>query len=349
MKFNTIILILLIIFIFLSIYIYRLPGIGGPHSLNGPSLRKWYNNNGYKIDFVNSKLTRLSDNKSVDIYKMGNSLKARKICGNKDETSKLLIENGVPAPPFYVCDSKLSIKENMANIYLKLNPPFVVKPTRGTKGQGVTVDINTYSELFEKVKEGMANSSYDYYNNKYNKCLVEEYTKGRDYRIFMHKHKVIDIVEKVRGHVEGDGNSTLRELINDYNNEAKKRAKSHTLKNIDKKFFKKQGYDMDSVVEQGKKVELSGVINLSNGALSSPVELNDIAPENIEVFQKCSELIGGINLGIDYVSPSISLPYTSGGVIIEVNSQPGFGPHRIAHRGDKEQKIYKKFIDSLFI
>ena len=57
-------------------------------------------------------------------------------------------------------------------------------------------------------------------------------------------------------------------------------------------------------------------------------------------------LIGGVNLGIDYVSSSISLSYITGGVIIEVNSNPGFGPHRVAHKASDE--IHKKFIEALF-
>ena len=35
------------------------------------------------------------------------------------------------------------------------------------------------------------------------------------------------------------------------------------------------------------------------------------------------------------------------GVIIEVNADPGFGPHRVAHKSSPE--IHQKFIETLFI
>ena len=350
MLFNHIILLLLIIFILIGISLWRKPGIGEAHTLNGSSMRKWIRDNGYQLDFLNQTLVRKKDGKKINIKNMGNEVSVRKKCGVKNVTSQLMIDNGIPAPPFYVCDPNLSVEDNMANIYLKLNPPFVVKPTIGTKGQGITVDIKTYDELYEKVKSGMRNSVWVLDKHRYNKCQVEEYTQGKDYRIFMHNHKVVDVVEKVRGAVKGDGNSTLQELINIYNEDPKKRqkgaSKGHTLTNIDEKYFKKQGYSLDSIVPSGKTVELSGVINLSNGAISKSVDINDVHPDNIQIFEKCSKVLNGVNLGIDYVSPSISLPYTSGGVIIEVNSQPGFGPHRVAHKSSP--KIYKKFVEALF-
>jgi cyanophycin synthetase len=343
-RFNSIILISLLITIRYAIYLWNTPGIGMPHSFNGSSMRKWLKNNGYKIDYPNKKLIRKSDNHTIDLHAKGNNEKVIHLCKMKQETSKLLIDNGIPAPPFYVCDSKLSIDDNLTNIFLKLKPPFVVKPTLGAKGEQVTVDIQTYKELHEKVEKLMKNLKWNSTLNKYNECMVEEYTRGKDYRIFTHKNKIIDIVEKVSGEVRGDGEAKLSELIKKYNKQ--KKIKANNIKNIDEKYFKKQGYTLDSVIPQGKNIKLSGVVNLSNGAVSTPVNINDVHPDNILMFEKCSELIGGLNLGIDYVSSNISLPYTSCGVVIEVNADPGFGPHRAAHKSSPE--IHKKFVEALF-
>ena len=342
--FNSIILISLLLTIRYAIYLWNTPGIGVPHSFNGNSMRKWLKDNGYKIDYPNKKLIRKSDNKEVNIHIKGNTWDTFLKCGDKSVTSQLLIDNGIPAPPFYISDSKLSIDDNLTNIFLKLNPPFVVKPTLGAKGQQVSVDIKTYDELYDKVNKLMKNLKWNSSFKQYNKCMVEEYTHGKDYRIFTHKNKIVDIVEKVSGEVRGDGETTLRELIQKYNTQRK--IKANRIKNIDKTYFKKQGYSLDSVVPNDESVKLSGVVNLSNGAVSRPVNINDVDPNNIEIFEQCSRLIGGKNLGIDYVSPNISLPYTSGGVIIEVNADPGFGPHRTAHKSSPE--IHKKFVEALF-
>lgn len=339
LSFNSIIFILLLISIRISLYLWYKRGIGIADSYNSNITRNWLRNNGYKIDFVHHKIIRKKDGKEVSLTYMGNDKPVRKTCGNKKKTSTLLINNGIKVPSFYICDSKLSLEDNLTNIYLKINPPFVVKPTKGTKGRGVYVDINTYDDLYNKVKETMKNVSGE------NECMVEEYYKGgKDYRILMHKNKIVDVVEKISGEVKGDGISTLNKLIKKYNKNTK--TKDHTLKNIDENFFKNQGYNLDSVIPQGKNVKLSGVINLSNGAVSKPVNINDVHPDNILMFEKCSELIGGLNIGIDYISSNISLPYITNGVIIEVNSDPGFGPHRIAHNGSDE--IHKKVIETLF-
>lgn len=348
--FNSIILISLLLTIRYAIYLWNTPGIGMPHSFNGASMRNWLKDNGYKIDYLNKKLIRKSDNKEVIIRNKGNSHEIIKLCGDKSLTSKFLSNNGIPVPPFYVCDENLSIDENLTNIYLKLKPPFVVKPIYGYGGKDVSVNIKSYDELDDKVSNLMQNLNWNNRMNNYNKCMVEEYTKGKDYRIFVHKNKVIDIVEKISGEVKGNGSLTLHELIKKYNRERKMSTKGasdlHTLKNIDKKHFLKQGYTLDSVIPNGKKVKLSAVINLSNGAISRPVNINDVDPNNIEMFENCCKLIGGVNLGIDYVSPNISLPYTSCGVVIEINGDPGFGPHRVAHKSSPE--IHKKFIEALF-
>uniref|UniRef100_A0A6C0BT26 ATP-grasp domain-containing protein n=1 Tax=viral metagenome TaxID=1070528 RepID=A0A6C0BT26_9ZZZZ len=341
---NSLLFVTLLISITYALYLWNTPGIGLPHTFNGKNTRKWLKDNGYKIDYLNKKLIRKSDNKIIDIHSKGNSQKVIDLCKSKQKTSKLLIDNGIPCPAFYICDNKLSIDENLENIYLKLNPPFVVKPTLGAKGEQVTVDIQTYKELKKNVKKLMGNLKWNSTINEYNKCMVEEYKKGKDYRIFLHKNEVIDIVEKVSGKVKGDGVSTLRELIKKYNEN--KNKKTNILKNVDETYFIKQGYTLDSVIPINENVTLSGVVNLSNGAVSRPISVNDVDPINIEMFKNCSKIIGGTNLGIDYVSPNISLPYTSGGVIIEVNGDPGFGPHRVAHKGSNE--IHKIFIEALF-
>jgi len=341
--FKSINLILLIISIIIVLYLWHKPGFSNNGTFNFKTTVKWLKDNGYQLDSGNSTIVR-KDGKVISLLSMGNEKSVKDICGNKELTSTLLMNNGIKVPSFYVCDNKLSIEDNLENIYLKLNPPFVVKPTKGSKGIGVYVDINTYDDLHNKVKKTMKNISGK------GECMVEEYYKGgKDYRIFTHKNKIVDIVEKVSGEVKGDGISILSELIQKYNKNNKTQigaAKGHTIKNIDEEYFKKQGYKLDGVVPYGKTVKLSGVVNLSNGAVSRPVNINDVHPDNILMFEKCSELIGGVNLGIDYVSSSISLSYITGGVIIEVNSNPGFGPHRVAHKASDE--IHKKFIEALF-
>ena len=59
------------------------------------------------------------------------------------------------------------------------------------------------------INELMKNLKWDRSFKQYNKCMVEEYTHGKDYRIFLHKHKIVDIVEKESGKVKGNGESTL--------------------------------------------------------------------------------------------------------------------------------------------
>ena len=344
MTFNNIILVILFILIIFAIYIYYKAGIGSSHTFKSKSVRDWMKNNGIKVDFYNKKLIRKSDGKTINIEKRGNSNKCIELCRLKNITSKKLIENGIPAPPFYVCDNNLSIEENLNKIYLKLKPPFVVKPTNGVKGDRVTVNINTYKELKNKVSDLMKNPYRNVMaGNTLSKCMVEEYTEGKDYRILIHKKEIIDIVEKTRASVVGDGVLTLKELITEYN---KKRKKYNKIKNLDEKFLMKQGYKMDMTVPYGNKVDISGVINLSNGANANKVDINQVHPENIEIFKKCSEVLEGTNLGIDYVSPSISLSYMTGGVIIEVNSSPGFGPHREAHNNKDE--VYDMYFQTIF-
>ena len=59
----------------------------------------------------------------------------------------------------------------------------------------------------------------------------------------------------------------------------------------------------------------------------SPVNLEDVHPDNMKLFKKINKVCG-LNLnGIDYITPSLSIPYHKYGSVIENNARPGVKGH----------------------
>lgn len=256
----------------------------------------------------------------------------------RDRNNKLFIKsilrkNNIPVSQSYTWNSELTTEENAQHI-LALTPPYVVKPIRGQKGHGVVTDI-TPAEVLPHIEQ---------LNNK--NVLIEEQATGKEYRIMVLNDTIIGITMKSPPQVTGDGTTTIQHLIDAYNADKLPKYQIHT---IDYNYIKKQGYTVHDVLPLNKKVTITRVCNMSNGAPIHYVDINTVHAANISMFKKINNILE-LNLsGIDYICDDISLPYYLTGIVVEVNPSPGIGIHYMVYPDDKKDELVNSIIDNVFV
>ena len=65
---------------------------------------------------------------------------------------------------------------------------------------------------------------------------------------------------------------------------------------------------------------------MSNGGSIYHVDINTIHPSNVLLFKNINRILGYKLSGIDYLG-DITVPYDLFGSVLEVNANPGIGPH----------------------
>lgn len=248
---------------------------------------------------------------------------------DKEGTKRILEDSGVPVPRGTVVQYLDELEDAIEEVG---GYPIVIKPLDGNHGRGITLEIGTWEE---------AEVAYDTASNasKTRSVIVERYYRGRDHRVLVINGKVIAVAERVPACVNGDGRSTVAELVEATNRDPN-RGEGHdrvlTRITIDRAatyLLERQGYSLDTVLREGEVAYLRATANLSTGGIAID-RTDDIHPENIWLAQRVAKIVGLDIAGIDIVTYDISRPLREvDGVVVEVNAAPGFRMHVSPSRG----------------
>ena len=250
---------------------------------------------------------------------------------NKSFIKSILAKNNIPVSKSYTWNTKLSPEENLQHVQ-GLTPPYVVKPIWGEKGHGVVTDIIP-TEVLSHIEQ-----------LKSKKVLIEEQAIGKEYRIMVLNDSIIGITMKSPPQVTGDGTNTVQHLIEEYNKDKLPKYQIHT---VDYRYIKKQGYTKSDILPLNKKITVTHVCNMSNGADVNYVDIHSVHEANIALFKKINQILD-LNLsGIDYICDDISLPYYLTGIVVEVNPTPGIGIHYMVYPDDKKNELVDSIIDNI--
>lgn len=251
------------------------------------------------------------------------SILAVELACDKEGTKNILGNAGVPVPKGTVIEYLNELEQAIADVG---GFPIVIKPLDGNHGRGITININSVEE---------AEAAYDLASDasKTRSVIVEQYYQGNDHRVLVIDNKVVAVAERVPAHVIGNGQNTIKELI-DLTNQDSRRGNGHdnvlTKIIIDQTslaVLKKQGYDLDSVLPTQAVAYLRATANLSTGGVAID-RTDEIHPRNIWLAQRVAKIIGLDIAGIDIVTSDISKPLNeTKGVVVEVNAAPGFRMH----------------------
>jgi cyanophycin synthetase len=262
---------------------------------------------------------------------------------DKEGTKTILKDAGIPVPRGTVIQYFDDLEDAIADVG---GYPIVVKPLDGNHGRGITINITKWEE---------AAAAYDLASeaSKTRSVIVERFYTGSDHRILVINGKLIAVAERIPAHVIGNGSSTVQELI-DITNQDPNRGDGHdnvltkiTLDRTALNVLERQGYNLNSILENGQIAYLRATANLSTGGIAID-RTDEIHAENIWIMERVARIIGLDIAGIDVVTKDITQPLRStDGVIVEVNAAPGFRMHVAPSQG-LPRNVAAPVLDMLF-
>jgi cyanophycin synthetase len=240
---------------------------------------------------------------------------------NKEATNKLLARNQLPISDFIIVED---IGEQSIQ-FLASHETVVVKPINAKCSLGVTIGIKTVEEL-----EQAAIVAKEYSQ----KILIQKYVPGYDYRVLVIDGELIGVLEYRSAFIEGDGYSTIRQLIGHLN---EKQLKKNTLEKPQsyqaiepeslglKSILQRKGLTLEDVLVNGQQLDLFSDENMLVTEFFDVItdRTADICPENIEMAIRAAKALQIDVAGIDIRCLHIDKPLDqTNGVILEVNALP---------------------------
>ncbi|MDV7830204.1 bifunctional glutamate--cysteine ligase GshA/glutathione synthetase GshB [Enterococcus faecium] len=247
------------------------------------------------------------------------------IMENKTVTKKVLKEAGFRVPG----GAEFSSMEEAVKAYPRFaEQAFVIKPKSTNYGLGITIFKEGAS--LEDYQVGLAIAF-----REDSSVLVEEFMPGTEYRFFVIDGEVQAIMLRVPANVIGDGNRTVKELVEEKNSDPL-RGTNHRapleliqLGELEQLMLKEQGLTIESVPQANQIVYLRENSNISTGGDSI-----DMTDEFSEAYKKIAvsavEALGAKISGIDLIIPDKEIDPTTDKKaygIIEANFNPAMHMH----------------------
>ena len=265
---------------------------------------------------------------------------AVEIASDKEETNKILGDLGIPVPRQFTVRNV----ERAVQAAERLGYPVVVKPLDANHGRGVSINLENEAAVraaFEKAQEHSST------------VIVETYLPGFDHRILVINGQLIAVAKRVPGHVVGDGERNIVQLIEQVNSDPRRgigHEKVLTRIELDyqaKRLLELRGYTPETVPPAGEVVYLRSTGNLSTGGTA--IDLTDVMHhDNREMAIRAAKAIGLDICGLDFITPDISRSYREvGGGFCEVNAAPGFRMH-VAPTEGTPRDVAGPVMDMLF-
>ena len=264
------------------------------------------------------------------------------VASDKSLTNQLLDSAGLPVPRADV----VTTEEEAVIAARRLGFPCVLKPLDGNHGRGVHLNLRS-EEAVRAAFHGALRES------RAGDVIVETYVAGNDYRCLVIGGKVAAIAERVPASVTGDGEHTVRQLVDIANSDPRRgigHEKVLTRIKVDDaamELVRSQGFDLDGILPAGASVKLALTGNMSTGGTSIDRTI-EAHPDNVEIAETAAQIVGLDVAGIDFICPDIATPVReTGGAIVEVNAAPGFRMHTHPTEGEP-QYVARPVIDLLF-
>lgn len=255
---------------------------------------------------------------------------AARMARDKSSANALLRQAGIPVPEH----KRVRTVEAALEAAQALGFPVVVKPADLDGGVGVSAGLKTEEAVraaFEKAERHSKG------------ILVEKHVEGRDYRILVCHGKAVWANERVPAGVTGDGEHTVRQLIEIANRDPRRSSrrwgqmKPLVADEEAQKLLGEQNLSLDAVPSAGQFARLRRSSNISSGG--TPVAVFDVMhPENAALAARAARVLRLDIAGIDMIMPDISRSWREvGGALCEVNGQPQLSvtsPHIYDHLFD---------------
>jgi cyanophycin synthetase len=265
---------------------------------------------------------------------------AVELASDKEETNKILAGLGLPVPK----QALITREEDAVRSAAEIGYPVVVKPYNANHGRGVAIHLTDAAQVRAAFPVAQQHSR---------SVIVESFIRGDDHRMLVVNGQLIAVAKRVPGHVVGDGEHTIEDLVKIVNSDPRRgvgHEKVLTRLEFDhqaERLLAKKGYDRNTIPPKGEIVYLRSTGNLSTGGTS--IDVTDIVhPDNVEMAMRTIKAIGLDVGGVDFLTPDITVSYKeNGGAICEVNAAPGFRMHTAPSEGTPRD-VSGPVVDMLF-
>lgn len=245
---------------------------------------------------------------------------AVKCAKDKGITSKMLRDAGLPGAEHVLVDSV----EEAIQAAKRIGYPVVVKPVDLDGGEGVFSNIVDEPTLVKMVEQSRKISP---------RTLVEKHFFGNGHRLTIQNGQLVSATRKMAAGVEGDGVSTIRELVVA---EQGRRVAARTFTSAYQNSLQLDEEALDllvqynlhpaSIPEKGDYIILRRKNNAIAGGKTFPLEADEIHPDNLQLCIHAAEVMDLDIAGIDLLIPDIGVSWKESGCLIcEVNAQPQIG------------------------
>ena len=259
---------------------------------------------------------------------------------NKVVTKKILQKHSIKVPNGSEFDN---IDDAISEIYNFINKSIVIKPKSTNFGTGISIFSQGTNE--EDIKKAFKIAfKYD------NTVLVEEFISGKEYRFLVIGDKVVGILHRVPANVVGDGEKSIRQLV-EIKNQSPLRGIGYKTPlekiNLDENaelFLNHRGLDFDYIPKKGETVYLRENSNISTGG-DSVDYTDEISQEFKDIAVKASKAIGANICGVDMIIDDYE-DKNSTYAIIELNFNPAIHIHSYPYIG-KEREVAKEILEIL--
>ncbi|MBN8432024.1 acylphosphatase [Microbulbifer salipaludis] len=234
-------------------------------------------------------------------------------CARQKHIAKqIMAAEGVPVPSGGVFQDY----ETALYFFQQAGVPVTVKPANGSSGLGVTSGVADEAEFA---------NAWTFARKESRTVVVEQNIVGQDVRIIVIAGKAEAAYVREPAHVVGDGQHSIRVLV-DKKNAVRKKNPSLRLDLI-KRFdlLERKGISLDTVPAAGEKVQLASVANTSAGGETVQV-FDHLHKDLLTTAERAARCFPGlVQVGVDLiqVAPSVWKAGSPRGYIIEVNSNPG--------------------------
>jgi cyanophycin synthetase len=267
---------------------------------------------------------------------------AVEISCDKEDTHNLLRDLGLPVPQQRMVYSERGAVRTART----MGYPVVLKPLDANHGRGVSINLVEDEQV--KTAFGVARE-----NARGRGVLVESFIEGMDHRMLVVNNELVAVAKRVPGHVVGDGECTIAELVDAVNQDPRRgigHEKVLTRLELDQqaeRLMAKAGHDASTVLLEGEAFFLRSTANLSTGGTA--IDLTDVVhPDNREMAVRAVQSVGLDVGGVDFLTSDITQSYKEvGGAIVEINAAPGFRMHVAPSEGEPRD-VSGKVMDMLF-
>ncbi|MCK3924087.1 bifunctional glutamate--cysteine ligase GshA/glutathione synthetase GshB [Streptococcus suis] len=264
---------------------------------------------------------------------------------NKVVTKKILDQAGFPVP----AGAEFANKTEALRYYGQVaSSAIVIKPKSTNFGLGISI-FQEPASLADYEK------ALDIAFSEDSHVLVEEFVEGTEYRFFILDGKCEAVLLRVAANVVGDGSSTIRELV-DQKNQDPLRGRDHrspleiiNLGDIELLMLEQQGYTPDTVLPEGVQAFLRGNSNISTGGDS--IDMTDQMDESYkQLAADMATAMGAWACGVDLIILDRTKPASKDKpncTCIELNFNPAMYLHTYTYAGPG-QSITPKILKKLF-